>query len=276
MFVIFLSLSAIKSFRDMGVGGQGPQDIEIWHFPIKCFAKKVVFFVSSGENKILPLLAPLQIYFWPPLDITVHAGKFLSMRRIFAQSLPTCPKSFVWLLLTNFLPWRTLFGVTSRKRVSVFFANVAHHFLKSNNVGCHFCLDCLGFCPDFNKSKHLGCTFPLHPHPLYPCRWKIHYWLLSEKILPVPMFRGTCSPTEILKGYMARGSLGTPALRTWTCFHPDFDLIHIYFVSELLNRDYPDLWKIDLGELRCSNFEDRCIRSWSVNRLSPRLISPPA
>jgi len=29
MFVIFLSLSVIKRFRGMGVGGQGPQDIEI-------------------------------------------------------------------------------------------------------------------------------------------------------------------------------------------------------------------------------------------------------
>jgi len=27
------------------------------------FCKKIVFLVSSGENAILPLLAPLQIYF---------------------------------------------------------------------------------------------------------------------------------------------------------------------------------------------------------------------
>jgi len=29
------------------------------------FCKKIVFLVSSGENAILPLLAPLQIYLWP-------------------------------------------------------------------------------------------------------------------------------------------------------------------------------------------------------------------
>jgi len=28
------------------------------------------------------------------------------------------------------------------------------------------------------------------------------------------MFRGTCSSTELLKGYMASGSLGTPGLKT--------------------------------------------------------------
>jgi len=33
-----------------------------------------------------------------------------------------------------------------------------------------------------------------------------------EKILPAPIFRGTCSSNEMLKGYMARESLGTPAL----------------------------------------------------------------
>jgi len=33
---------------------------------------------------------------------------------------------------------------------------------------------------------------------------------LWKKILSAPMFRGTCSSTEMLKGYMARESLGTP------------------------------------------------------------------
>jgi len=53
---------------------------------------------------------------------------------------------------------------------------------------------------------------PLHPafyttaleNPLLALAWK--------KIFPVPMFRGTCSSTEMLKGYMARESFGTPAL----------------------------------------------------------------
>jgi len=30
------------------------------------------------------------------------------------------------------------------------------------------------------------------------------------------MFRGTCASIEMLKGYMARESLGTPALKTHT------------------------------------------------------------
>jgi len=43
--------------------------------------------------------------------------------------------------------------------------------------------------------------------------WKIHYWPFPEKNPnPAPMFRGTCSCIEILKGYMARESLGTPVL----------------------------------------------------------------
>jgi len=48
----------IKSFRRMGVGGEGkaPQDFDMWHFSINFFAKKVVFLLSSGENAILPLL----------------------------------------------------------------------------------------------------------------------------------------------------------------------------------------------------------------------------
>jgi len=43
----------------------GPLNFEIWYFPIKFVAKKVVFLVSSGQNEILPLLPPLQKSFWP-------------------------------------------------------------------------------------------------------------------------------------------------------------------------------------------------------------------
>ena len=44
----------------MGVGGEGkaPQDFEIWDFPIKFFAKNVVFLVLRGENEISPFLDP--------------------------------------------------------------------------------------------------------------------------------------------------------------------------------------------------------------------------
>jgi len=33
-----------------------------------------------------------------------------------------------------------------------------------------------------------------------------------KKMLPAPIFRGTCSSIQTLKGYMARESLGTPGL----------------------------------------------------------------
>jgi len=51
--------------RTMGVGraevegGLGPSlHFEIWHFPIKFLAKKVVCLVSSGKNESSPFLAP--------------------------------------------------------------------------------------------------------------------------------------------------------------------------------------------------------------------------
>jgi len=59
IFVIFLSLFIIKSFRGMGFGSGGQGRTRILTFDIfpSVFAKKVVFLVSSGENVILPLLA---------------------------------------------------------------------------------------------------------------------------------------------------------------------------------------------------------------------------
>jgi len=53
-----------------------------------------------------------------------------------------------------------------------FSANVEHHFLKSNNVGRHFCPDFQGYFPDFNKSKYLVARFhPLHPAS-YTTTWE--------------------------------------------------------------------------------------------------------
>jgi len=47
----------------------------------------------------------------------------------------------------------------------------------------------------------------------WPSPWKISYWpLLVKKILMAPMFRGTCSSVEMLKGYTERDSWGTPEL----------------------------------------------------------------
>jgi len=42
--------------------------------------------------------------------------------------------------------------------------------------------------------------------------WKIHYWPLPGNIPPAPMFRGTRSSIEMLKGYTDGESLGTPVL----------------------------------------------------------------
>jgi len=106
----------------MGVGEQGPQDFEIWHFPINCFVKKVVFLVSSDKNEILPLLAPWKYICGQPLDITVGAGKFLGVQMIFARSSPNLPEKFVrdfyWIfkdfahISTNQNIWGALFPCT--------------------------------------------------------------------------------------------------------------------------------------------------------------------
>jgi len=100
----------------------------------------------------------LQTYFWP------IPGHKCRSRKIFGRAKDCCPKSpklaesFVWLSPINFLPLRTLFWVWSPKKGFMYFsASVGHHCLKSNNVGWHFCPDLQVFCPDFNKSKHLGC-----------------------------------------------------------------------------------------------------------------------
>jgi len=244
IFVIYLRLYVTKRFRGVGVGGEGKASriLKFDIFPL-IFCKKRCFLVSSGESEILPLL--------PPLCKSVGAGKILSLRRIFARRRQTCPKSFVWILPTNVLPQRTLFGagadpgmgaigaiaplrltkvtiftlilynserhlaangdmtvkyywnrlpkltswirpcfgVTSKKGFMCFSANVGHHFLKSKNAGRHFC-------PDFNKSKQLGHTFT----PFTPTPGKSTFGPCLEKILLAPMFRGTCSSTEILKG----------------------------------------------------------------------------
>jgi len=113
--------------------------------------------------------------------------------------------------------------VTSKKGFMCFSANVGHHFLNSNNVGHHFfnsnnvgrhfCPDFQGFFPDFNKSKLLGYAFnPCTLASYTTAPGKPSFGPCLEKILPAPIFRSTCSSTEMLKGYMARESLGTPVI----------------------------------------------------------------
>jgi len=55
-----------------------------------------------------------------------------------------------------------------QKGLHVFFCKVVQHFLKTNNVGRHFCPDFYGFGPDFQQIKTLG--GPLAPLPPTPLR----------------------------------------------------------------------------------------------------------
>ena len=55
-----------------------------------------------------------------------------------------------------------------KKGLHVFFCKVVQHFLKTNNVGRHFCPDFYGFGPDFQQIKTLG--GPLAPLPPTPLR----------------------------------------------------------------------------------------------------------
>jgi len=116
--------------------------------------------------------------------------------------------------------------VASKKGFMCFSAHVGHHFLNSNNVGRHFC-------PDFNKSKLLGVRF----HPCTPTSCTIvpgkpTFGPCLKKILPAPIFSGTCSSTEMLKGYTARESLGTPVLSRG---NTQIDILHVF--SQLLNTN---------------------------------------
>ena len=69
IFVIFLSLYIIRSFRGTGFGSGGQGRTKILKFDIfsSIIAKKVVFLVSSGENVIFLLLAaPAKIFLAHP------------------------------------------------------------------------------------------------------------------------------------------------------------------------------------------------------------------
>ena len=84
--------------------------------------------------------------------------------------------------------WRPCFCVTSKKILMCFSPTIGRHFLKSNNVGSHFCQDFAQIFRDFarivrgfaqifkdfdqifDKSKLLGLRLnPLHPRLLHHC-----------------------------------------------------------------------------------------------------------
>jgi len=66
-------------------------------------------------------------------------------------------------------------------------------------------------------------------NPLLALPWK--------KMLPAPMFRGTCSSVEMLKGFMARESLGTPGLKHLTRQIITFYLTNFIITSAL--KEFP-------------------------------------
>jgi len=84
------------------------------------------------------------------MNIGAGEDKFLGVRKILSQISPNLPE--------NFLPHEELSLVCSPKNMKNYFwcglqkwsllcfsANVGRHFLKSNNIGRHFCPDFQGF-----------------------------------------------------------------------------------------------------------------------------------
>jgi len=78
IFVIFLSLFVMRSFRFMGIVTGLRPTLRILNFDVfpLNFLQKLVFLVLSGESVILPLLAPLQKYFWSTFEKST-IGPFL-------------------------------------------------------------------------------------------------------------------------------------------------------------------------------------------------------
>ena len=84
--------------------------------------------------------------------IGVGAGKYLGVRRIFAQISPNLPKNF----------WATFSANIShedqKNDIHVILQTLRNSFFKSNHIGCNFCSyfegvypDFLGFCKGFNR-----------------------------------------------------------------------------------------------------------------------------
>jgi len=142
-----------------------------------------------------------------------------------------------------------------------FSASVGHHFLNSENVGRHFCPDFQGFFRISTNQNFWGYAFtpalpPPTPFPLektlLALAWKKSFQRQS---------RGTCSSTEMLKGYMARESLGTPALGSdYGYAWPDA----IQIKGSVCHSKCPGSWS--LGVMCCG-----CYAKWFSVQLSPTL-----
>jgi len=156
----------------------------------------------------------LQTYFWP------IPGHKCRSKKIFGREKDCCLKSEVPFCVTfanKFSPIKNPFlGMTSTKKIYVFFCKRWPPFFEVKQRWVTFLPGFSGILLGFQLIKTFGLCFePQHPCLLYHCPLKIHFWPLFENIFPAPMFRGTCSSTEMSKRYMARESLGTPGLERW-------------------------------------------------------------
>jgi len=108
--------------------------------------------------------------------IGVGAMKFLRVRRILSWIFPNLPKNLLHdfcLQIFSHKNHEDLFLVwLLKKGLHLFSANVAHRFLKSNNVGCHFYPDFQEFCRDFQQMETFGGALaPWLPTPLISGTW---------------------------------------------------------------------------------------------------------
>ena len=91
--------------------------------------------------------------------IGLGAGKVLGCEGFFPEFPQTPRKVFCATFVYKFSPTKIIkrfFGVMSKNVFMCFSANLGHQFLKSSNVGRHFCTDVQGCCPDFQQNKILG------------------------------------------------------------------------------------------------------------------------
>ena len=148
-------------------GGQGPQDFEIWHFLINFFAKKSCFLSFEWWKWNFATFGPIcKNIFGQPLDISVGAGKFLGMRRIFPRSHPNLPEKFCVTFANKFSLIKNPFGVTSKNRIHVFFCKRWAPFLPRFSE----------ILSGFQQIKTFGGSLsPPATHLLHHWSWKIHF-----------------------------------------------------------------------------------------------------
>jgi len=127
----------------------------------------------------------------------------LGVRRIFTRSPPNLAKTFCVTFANKFSPINNNFWRDLQKKIHVFLCKRWAQFLPG----------LLEILTGFQQIKTLEVRFHLlHPRLPHHCPGKSTFGPCLEKFLPAPMFRGTCSSTEMLKGYLARESLRTPGV----------------------------------------------------------------